>query len=298
MEKDQVATAMRQLWEEQKQQRKDLQAWSVKAAAEHQQQRGRADGAVVVGAQAEEAAEATRSIELQLHDLVLELRKLQQEQQAPHRQSQGSEPRSPDGLQKLSLRSLKGQDEKTETIIAASILKDLTEERGHVAQMLDGVKQEKLEVIAMMHSFQMDKSEALKDLEGLWQAARTELAASAAAVRKASSATPIVPGTSPVAQAPGGQAGQVAGQQAVIGPAISASPVSPVMAVPRSLVQSTEGLPRPQVRRFVSAHPTAGPCVDDTLHIRHGLSPRNADFVMLRSSADFSQVQAQQPRRR
>jgi len=59
---------------------------------------------------------------------------------------------------------------------AAVILKELKEERGAVLDMMDGLRTHKLEVIAMLHTFQMDKQEAMKDLEAIWHAVRTDLA--------------------------------------------------------------------------------------------------------------------------
>mmetsp|Transcript_20026 Transcript_20026/g.36144 ORF Transcript_20026/g.36144 Transcript_20026/m.36144 type:complete len:581 (+) Transcript_20026:104-1846(+) len=59
---------------------------------------------------------------------------------------------------------------------AAHLLKELKEERNAVLDMMDGLRTHKLEVIAMLHTFQMDKQEALKDLEAIWHAVRTDLA--------------------------------------------------------------------------------------------------------------------------
>mmetsp|Transcript_34470 Transcript_34470/g.78655 ORF Transcript_34470/g.78655 Transcript_34470/m.78655 type:complete len:583 (-) Transcript_34470:97-1845(-) len=56
------------------------------------------------------------------------------------------------------------------------LLKELKDERGAVLDMMDGLRTHKLEVIAMLHTFQMDKQEALKDLEAIWHAVRTDLA--------------------------------------------------------------------------------------------------------------------------
>jgi len=105
------------------------------------------------------AAKATmQSVELQLRELVSELRKLQQEQKMQQSRARENEKSA----------SAEG---------AATILGDLREEKGQVADMLDGVKQEKLEVIAMMHSFAMDKKSALQELEDLRLSARGELGA-------------------------------------------------------------------------------------------------------------------------
>lgn len=112
----------------------------------------------------EKRHKSNSSVESQLHDLVLELRKIQQGQQ---QERQGA-----DVVGMGMAQELMDVAEGT-----ASMLKDLREERGLVAEMLDGVRQEKCEVIAMMHSFAMDKSDALQELEGLRRAARDEIVA-------------------------------------------------------------------------------------------------------------------------
>ncbi|CAE8727018.1 unnamed protein product [Polarella glacialis] len=96
-------------------------------------------------AQSSESSEGT-SLEEQLRDLVIELRQLQQEQRQHTNPGQSSP-----------------QGEGSEG--ASELLEDLREERCVVAQMLDGVRQEKFEVVAMMHSFTIQKSEALQELE-------------------------------------------------------------------------------------------------------------------------------------
>jgi len=142
------------------------------------------------------------------------------------------------GLRKLELRDAKGTSsprrgadlECTQVLNdLPMVLKELHEERGRIADMLDGVKVEKLEVIAMMHSFHMDKSEALKELETIWQTARAELAESA---RKASIPQPTV-APSQVASSPAPQ---------------SVCPTSPV-----TMSRSVDGLNRVG-RRYVPVH--------------------------------------------
>jgi len=95
----------------------------------------------------------TQSLELQLRDLVQELRRLQEDQQ-----------KSNDGTHKTG-----------ELAKAIEVLEDLNEERACVSTMLENVKQEKLEVIAMMHSFAVGKDEALQEFEGVRQQAVDEL---------------------------------------------------------------------------------------------------------------------------
>jgi len=67
---------------------------------------------------------------------------------------------------------------------AKSVLRDLREEKALVAEMLDNVKQEKCEVIAMMHAFAMSKGEAIDELEGLRRVACEEAQAAANLVRR------------------------------------------------------------------------------------------------------------------
>lgn len=85
------------------------------------------------------------ALEAQLQDLVVELRKLQQE----HSRTRDLE----------------------------ELLQEVREERGVVVDMLENVKREKCEVIAVMHSFAMDKNTAMQDLSSLHQLAREEITA-------------------------------------------------------------------------------------------------------------------------
>jgi len=87
---------------------------------------------------------ATNSLELQVRELVLELRKLQEEQE------------------KLA-------SPPSET------LRELKDETSHVEKMLQDVRQEKLEVIAMMHSFAIGKDEALQELDAMRRQSGEEL---------------------------------------------------------------------------------------------------------------------------
>jgi len=64
------------------------------------------------------------------------------------------------------------------------VLKELREEKAKVAEMLDNVKTEKCEVIAMMHAFAMSKGEAIDELEGLRRVACEEVQAAADLVRR------------------------------------------------------------------------------------------------------------------
>jgi len=101
-----------------------------------------------------------QSVEHQLRDLVSELQKLQQEQRL-------QECREMERSAKLQVATSDG---------TATMIEELREEKAQVADMLDGVKREKLEVIAMMHSFAMDKDSAFQELEELRSTARCELA--------------------------------------------------------------------------------------------------------------------------
>lgn len=87
-----------------------------------------------------------------------ELRLLQQEKQANLQDSADLNASYGDGLQD-----------------PVQILKELREERGVIAEMLGNVRQEKCEVIAAMHSFAIDKNEALSELEGLRRDAADEI---------------------------------------------------------------------------------------------------------------------------
>merc|ERR1719468_378318 len=122
---------------------------------------------------------STNSLELQLQDLVNELRKLQQE--VPEAS------RSPSS----SGRSRQPQAADASAGDVLSILKELRDERAIVADMLDNVKKEKCEVIAMMHIFATSKSAAIEELDGLRHAARDELSAFAVRVRSSASAATV-----------------------------------------------------------------------------------------------------------
>lgn len=67
------------------------------------------------------------------------------------------------------------------------MLQELREERGLVADMLEGVRREKCEVIAMMHTFAMDKGEAMQELEGFRRSTREDVMAILDAARQDSS---------------------------------------------------------------------------------------------------------------
>jgi len=123
---------------------------------------------------------ATNSLELQLQDLVSELRKLQQEQLHLHQEVPLAS-RSPSSAN----RSRLPQAADASAGDVSSILKELRDECSIVADMLDNVKKEKCEVIAMMHTFASSKAEAMEELEGLRQAAGDEISAATIMVRKA-----------------------------------------------------------------------------------------------------------------
>jgi hypothetical protein len=110
--------------------------------------------------QQEEIEQLRRQQALLREDVAKALRHLSP--QAASHQSTGS--RTP-----LSPRSAEAHNSASKM---QPLLSELREERGLVAQMLEGVKQEKLEVIAMMHAFELSRSSALQDLEGLVVAAR------------------------------------------------------------------------------------------------------------------------------
>jgi len=123
---------------------------------------------------------ATNSLELQLQDLVNELRKLQKEQQLHLHQEVPEASRSPSaGRNRLP------QAADASAGDVSSILKELRDECSIVADMLDNVKKEKCEVIAMMHTFATSKAEAMEELEGLRLAACDEISAATIMVRKA-----------------------------------------------------------------------------------------------------------------
>lgn len=152
-ENNKVVALMRTLREQQEQHRQLLQEQQQDLQCVRAQQQEVEPAAAVA---------ATRSLEMQLHELVLELRKLQREQQSLAqtglRPSTGEE--SADGFDALDVNAM---------------AKELREETGHVATMLDNVRQEKCEVIAMMHTFQIDKDEALREMDSLRRTAREEL---------------------------------------------------------------------------------------------------------------------------
>eukprot|EP00929_Paragymnodinium_shiwhaense_P074001 TRINITY_DN37835_c0_g1_i1.p1 TRINITY_DN37835_c0_g1~~TRINITY_DN37835_c0_g1_i1.p1 ORF type:complete len:573 (+),score=150.34 TRINITY_DN37835_c0_g1_i1:177-1895(+) len=126
---------------------------------------------------------ATHSLELQLRELVLELRKLQQEQQ--QQQNQGQRGPTPAELESIQT--------------AQTVLKDLQEERCTVAEMLQNVRQEKLEVIAMMHSFVVGKDEALQEMEVARRGLREEFQNEVVRMRSANLTQPMPP--APIRQA-------------------------------------------------------------------------------------------------
>lgn len=97
-------------------------------------------------------------LELQLRGLVGELQKLQQGQQSQRLRDDGPS---------LGARAL-AEAEDAETLRA------LGEERGRVGELLEGVRQQKLEVIKLMHGFAMGKEEALQELEASRRIMREE----------------------------------------------------------------------------------------------------------------------------
>lgn len=120
------------------------------------------------------AMAATRALELQLRDLVGELKKLQQEQQVQNCRD--------------AERALKQHE--ADAMSDFEMLQELREERALVTQMLEGVRSEKCEVIAMMHSFAMEKSDVLQELEALRKAAREDVT-TMSLVRKESVKQPL-----------------------------------------------------------------------------------------------------------
>lgn len=74
----------------------------------------------------------------------------------------------------------------------STLLKELKDERCIVSEMLDNVKQEKCEVIAMMHMFVTAKNEAMEELDGLRHAARDEISAFVVHARSSVSAATTV----------------------------------------------------------------------------------------------------------
>eukprot|EP00928_Gymnodinium_smaydae_P032205 TRINITY_DN2338_c0_g1_i1.p1 TRINITY_DN2338_c0_g1~~TRINITY_DN2338_c0_g1_i1.p1 ORF type:complete len:493 (+),score=124.75 TRINITY_DN2338_c0_g1_i1:3-1481(+) len=103
-----------------------------------------------------ELESAPASVEQQLRELVVELRTLQQEQQRCH------------DLERSTPEKQQVSGDVVET------LKELNEERGIVAETLDAVRREKLEVIALMHSFAVGKDEVLQELEAVRRSVREE----------------------------------------------------------------------------------------------------------------------------
>jgi len=97
----------------------------------------------------------SNSLEGQLQDLVGELRKLQ-EQSRPRYQ---------------------GEEPENSITNAVFLLQELKEERKYVADMLENVKKEKCEVIALMHTFAMDKAAALEDLDHVGRSVRNDILA-------------------------------------------------------------------------------------------------------------------------
>lgn len=127
----------------------------------------------VGGGQANPEKGSTNVLEHQLRDLVTELRKLQQDQHL-HQEAEVTATVSRT-VQQLQAETFAG---------AMSVLKELRDERGIVAEMLDNVKKEKCEVIAMMHTFATSKGEAMEELEGLRQSAFEEISAAAVMMQK------------------------------------------------------------------------------------------------------------------
>jgi len=100
-------------------------------------------------------------VEFHLRGLGEELRKFQQEHRSSH-QSQDGHLCSSSNVMALA--------------DAPELLKELREERGYVAEMLDNVKQEKIEVITAMHIFVRDKEDAMQELDSFRRNVREELA--------------------------------------------------------------------------------------------------------------------------
>jgi len=132
-----------------------------------------------------------RSIECRFQDLLMEvssqgsrLSNLEREESAPRRAQAAAiaaMQQQQDSLLRLMLQQLENptapmqaggppiesarRTSVTNLEEQAILLKELREERVQVEQMLDNVKDEKLEVIALMHGFQVNKDLALKELE-------------------------------------------------------------------------------------------------------------------------------------
>jgi len=121
------------------------------------------------------------SIENQWQESLTELSKLQQDHtQLLARESSVAADSDACGLPREAV---------TET---RTLLKELKDERGLVADMLDNVKKEKCEVIAMMHTFATTKTEAMEELDGFRHAARDEISAFAVRALSSPSATVTV----------------------------------------------------------------------------------------------------------
>lgn len=134
---------------------KELQVEIEQLRTQQQQTREMMSKQTLESGQPTEAT--TRQLEGQLRELVLELRKLQQEQQRQQ-------------MQALEDKTRRLQEEAE----ACKTLRDLKDERNQVSEMLDRVREEKLEVIKMMHTFHMEKDEAIQELEALRQAIMQE----------------------------------------------------------------------------------------------------------------------------
>lgn len=77
------------------------------------------------------------------------------------------------------LRAVKQRQERsqcTEDMNPPELTKELQNERQQVAQMLSNVKQEKLDVIAVMHGFHVNKTLAMQELDDLRRASLEEMA--------------------------------------------------------------------------------------------------------------------------
>lgn len=77
------------------------------------------------------------------------------------------------------LRTVKQRQERSqwaEDMSAPEVAKELQNERQLVAQMLSNIKQEKLDVIAVMHGFHVNKTLAMQELDDLRRASLEEMA--------------------------------------------------------------------------------------------------------------------------
>jgi hypothetical protein len=162
-------------------------------------------------------------------------------------------------------------------------LKELAEERSHVADMLEAVRQEKLEVIRAMHTFVVRKDEAVQELEAAHGKACEELrlevnnAMASASLRLAANRNVnLVQSTSPMPHLPPSpsprQRGPLAvGDETTLPDAVRrqmsqsvsayALPSQPVLAVAPSQVeiiqqqQQTGAAPQPQQQQQAAAMP-------------------------------------------